>query len=68
MNVWVRELQKVLATVLCSTYVPCVHARMHTLLQAAAADKGNAELAAASKAEVDKLLKLKNELAAAQEA
>lgn len=38
------------------------------LLQAASADKGNAELAAASKAEVDKLLALKKQLAQAEEA
>lgn len=35
---------------------------------AAAADKGNAELATAAKAEVDKLLHVKQELAAAEEA
>lgn len=36
--------------------------------QAAAADKGNAELGAASKAEIDTLMKLKEELAKAEEA
>jgi hypothetical protein len=38
------------------------------LLQAAAADKANAELAAAAKGAVDKLLELKKQLAEAQEA
>jgi hypothetical protein len=40
----------------------------HHCVQAAAADKGNADLAAAAKAEVDQLLALKKKLAEAEEA
>jgi hypothetical protein len=42
--------------------------RCQLLLQAAAADKGDASKAAASKAEVDALLALKKELEAAEAA
>lgn len=51
----------------------CFPLTRHALLavlpaQAAAADKGNAELAAASKAEIAGLMKVKEELAKAEEA
>lgn len=47
---------------------PCLPLTPPSSSQAAAADKGNAELASAAKAEVDKLLGLKKQLAAAEEA
>lgn len=50
------------------SHPPCLPLTPPSPSQAAAADKGNAELASAAKAEVDKLLGLKKQLAAAEEA